>query len=146
MTFSKHYLLLTVLLSFQYAPTVSAEIYKCKSATGDTIYSSEKCGGNSEVFILNKESHVEQKLVANSISKPSVDIYITSWCPYCKKAMAYLRSNNIAFNAYDIEKDARAKAKKQKLDPRYSGVPLTVINGKLLKGFSPRRFEKALNL
>ncbi len=143
MTFRKKILLLGAFLSFQYAPTVSAEIYKCKTASGDTTYSSEKCGNNSEVFTLKKENHVEQKPAENI---PSVDIYITSWCPYCKKAMAYLKENNIAFNAYDIEKDAKAKAKKWKLDPSYSGVPLTVINGKLLKGFSPRRFGKALNL
>lgn len=60
--------------------------------------------------------------------------------------MAYLRSNGIAFNAYDIEKNARAKARKQKLDPAYSGIPLTVINGKVLKGFSASRFGNALGL
>ena len=145
----KKYLLLCItLLSLQFAGSVSAAIYKCKTASGETVYSSKKCIGKSEGFTLNKENNIELQALAleRNASKPSVDIYITSWCPYCKKAMAYLRSKNIAFNAYDIEKNARAKSKKRKLDPGYSGVPLTVINGKILKGFSASRFEKALNL
>ena len=123
----------------------SAAIYKCKTASGQTIYSSKKCEGSSSVLSLKKEKTVEQTL-NKELTKPSVDIYITSWCPYCKKAMAYLRSNNIPFNSYNIENDADAKSRKQKIAPGYAGVPLTVINGQILKGFSSSRFDKALNL
>ncbi len=137
MSVKSQLLISIIFLSLQYTPAVSAAVFKCVSATGKIIYSSKKCVGNSEAFVLKKEKYV---------NRPSVDIYITSWCPYCKKAMAYLRSNGIAFNAYDIEKNARAKARKQKLDPAYSGIPLTVINGKVLKGFSASRFGNALGL
>ncbi|NOR69714.1 MAG: DUF4124 domain-containing protein [Methylomarinum sp.] len=127
----------------------TAEIYKCKTAKGQTIYSSTKCAQTAEIFIPKVGPQVNLFAIKNDTSKktptkPVVDIYITSWCPYCKKAMAYLRSKNIAFNSYDIEKDSLAKAKKQQLDPNYSGIPLTVINGQLLKGFSESRFELAL--
>jgi len=123
----------------------SAAIYKCKTVTGETVYSSKKCEGSAENFSLQKNNNTDQ-LSKNNALKPSVDIYITSWCPYCKKAMAYLRSKNINFNTYDIEIDKNAKLKKQKLAPGYAGVPLTVINGKILKGFSSSRFDKELNL
>lgn len=79
-------------------------------------------------------------------SKPSkVDLYVTSWCKYCKLARRYLAANNIPFNAYDIEKDSRAAKRKRKLDPR-SGVPLAVINGKVIIGFSEASYSKALSM
>jgi len=123
-----------ILAAFLYTLPVSAEVFKCTTAEGETIYSSKKCMGSLEVLSLNKGN------------KPAVTIYITKWCPYCKKAMAYLRSKNISFTPYDIEQSAYAKLKKQKLAPGYTGVPLTVINGTILKGFSADRFDKALSL
>lgn len=123
-----------LLMAFLYTLPVSAEVFKCTTAEGETIYSSKKCIGSLEVLLLNKAN------------KPAVTIYITKWCPYCKKAMAYLRSKNISFSSYDIEQSKYAKLKKQKLAPDYTGVPLTVINGKVLKGFSADRFDKALSL
>ena len=137
-----------VFLSFQYTVPVSAAIFKCKTAEGKTIYSSSECTGNLEAFQLNKDSSSMQhkQLIIKEGNKPSVDIYITQWCPYCKKAMAYLRSKKISFTPYDIEQSQYAKLKKQKLAPGYTGVPLTVINGKILKGFSADRFDKALSL
>jgi len=138
-------LIFIILLSTQFVLPASAAIYKCKTANGQTIYSSKKCVGNSSIFSVKKEKTVEQTL-NKKLNKPSVDIYIKSWCPYCKKAIAYLRSNNIPFNSYNIENNAYAKSRKQKIAPGYTGVPLTVINGQILKGFSSSRFDKALNL
>ena len=146
--FTKKLYLTLILLGCQFASPVYAEIYKCKTTNGETIYSSKKCADDTGLFTLQADLRpLQTKNIAISEKEqamPSVDIYITSWCPYCKKAMAYLRSKNIDFNVYDIEKDAQANAKKQILAPRYSGVPLTVINGKVIKGFSKDRFEQAL--
>jgi glutaredoxin len=74
-----------------------------------------------------------------------VILYVTSWCKYCKKAKAFLRSRKIAFTEYDIEKDHQAAQRRKELDPR-SGVPLAVINGHVLLGFSEASYMKALNL
>lgn len=74
---------------------------------------------------------------------PHVELYVTSWCKYCKRAKAYLRSHNIRFTAYDIEKDSRAAERRKELDPR-RGVPLAVINGKIILGFSEAAYAQAL--
>ena len=76
---------------------------------------------------------------------PKVEIYVTSWCKYCKMALAFLRKHNIPFEAHDIEKDAEAAKRRRAIDPR-SGVPLAVINGKVLLGFSEAAFRHALDL
>jgi len=76
-------------------------------------------------------------------SVPKVEIYVTSWCGYCKKAEKYFTSRRIPFTAYDIEKDRAAAQRKAKLSPG-GGVPLTVINGQLIRGFSESAYAAAL--
>ena len=78
-------------------------------------------------------------------SKQSVELYVTSWCSYCKKAKAFFKSKNIAVQVYDIEKDTNAAARKKKLDNGRGGVPFAVINGMKISGFSPKGYEAALN-
>ena len=80
----------------------------------------------------------------NKAAPPHVDLYVTSWCPYCKKAIIFLRNNNIAFNEYDIEQDFDAADRKEKLASDYSGVPLAVINGVIIRGFNETDYRKAL--
>ncbi len=77
-------------------------------------------------------------------SQAQVDIYVTSWCPYCRKAIAYLDANGISYNKYDIEEDWDAAARKKEIAPGYSGIPLAVINGKVLKGFNKKKYAAAL--
>jgi glutaredoxin len=72
-----------------------------------------------------------------------VDLYVTSWCPYCKKARQFFDSRGIKYKAYDIEKDAKAAARQRKLDSR-KGVPFAVINGTAIHGYSPERYASAL--
>lgn len=149
MMLKKYFLLICLtLLCIQYSSLTSAAVFKCIDDAGETVYSSKKCKGRAEDFTLIKEKVLPQQRQQsnNTIDQPSVDIYITDWCPYCKKAIAFLRSKNIAFKVHDIEKNAEAKARKQKLTPGFTGIPVAVINGKILKGFSPSRYEKALLL
>jgi len=75
----------------------------------------------------------------------SVELYTTSWCPYCRKAEAFLTANGIPFVSYDIEKDKAAALRKKQLDKR-KGVPLAVINGQTIYGFSERLYRTALDL
>ena len=60
----------------------------------------------------------------------SVEIYVTSWCPACKAALTYVKSNGITYAAYDIEKDADAKRRSEGFSGR--GVPLIHAFGYLL--------------
>ncbi len=76
-------------------------------------------------------------------SKTSVDLYVTSWCPYCHKAKAFFQSRNVAVKVYDIEKDKNAAARKARLDP-HQGVPFAVVNGKGIHGYAPEQYLQAL--
>jgi len=72
-----------------------------------------------------------------------VELYVTSWCGYCKKAKSFLRANGIDFTEYDIEKDSNAAKRHRKLNRR-GGVPVAIINGKKIIGFSKAAYESAL--
>ncbi|GFO54019.1 NrdH-like redox domain-containing protein [Geomonas sp. Red276] len=69
----------------------------------------------------------------------TVEMYVTSWCGYCKKARRYLDSKGIPYVAYDVEKDSAAAQRHRELGGR--GVPLIVIGSKTLSGFSEQAID-----
>ena len=73
-----------------------------------------------------------------------VELYVTSWCPYCHKAKAYLDQQGLEYRIYDIEKDAEAAKRKQQLTGR-SGVPFAMINGVAINGWSKDAYAEALS-
>ena len=75
---------------------------------------------------------------------PEVELYVTSWCMYCKMAADFLRSKGVPFTSYNIERDKEAAIRKMRLDPS-PGVPFAVINGFRIHGFSVEGYEKALS-
>ena len=53
-----------------------------------------------------KSSSTKQNTSSNQkVRKNKVELYLTSWCPYCKQAIDYFRSKGVAVKVYDIEKD-----------------------------------------
>ena len=77
------------------------------------------------------------------VQQNQVELYVTSWCPYCQQAKEYFQSRSIAYKAYDIEKDRQAAARKKQLDNQ-SGVPFAVVNGTRIHGYSPEQYAAAL--
>lgn len=80
---------------------------------------------------------------AGQTQAPQVELYVTSWCPYCKKAKAFFDQRGIDYQVYDIERDPAAASRKQQLDSG-RGVPFAVINGKKISGWSQQAYQAAL--
>jgi glutaredoxin len=72
----------------------------------------------------------------------TVEIYMTSWCPACKSALAYVKRNGIAYAAYDIEKDQDANRRFDGYGGK--GVPLIVVGSKTMRGFNSGTLERWL--
>jgi glutaredoxin-like YruB-family protein len=68
-----------------------------------------------------------------------VEIYVTSWCRYCRQAIDYLKSNGIQYVAYDIEKDSAARQKYEELGGQ--GVPFIIIGSNKMSGYSQEALE-----
>jgi glutaredoxin-like YruB-family protein len=78
-----------------------------------------------------------------SVNAPTVEIYETNWCGYCKKAKEFFRSRGIKFKSYNIENDAAAARRMMTLTRRRA-VPFVVINGQPIQGYSEQAYEQAL--
>lgn len=73
-----------------------------------------------------------------------VELYVTSWCKWCKRSKAFFRSQGVRFKEYDVEKDKAAGRRKQKLS-KGKGVPFAMVNGVPISGYDERAYVRALN-
>ena len=78
-----------------------------------------------------------------SRSSPTVELYVTSWCPHSQRAREFLREKGVPFIEYDVERDREAAARSQSRSGS-SAVPVAVIGDQVLVGFSPQSYEGAL--
>jgi glutaredoxin-like YruB-family protein len=127
--------------------TSSAQIYKWVDESGVVHFSDTPTQSASEAgvkldpdFFKPLDEGRPDRVSANA---PTVEIYETSWCGYCKKAKKFFRSRGIKFKAYDIEKDEGA-ARRMMTYTRRRAVPLVVINGHTIQGYSEQAYKQAL--
>lgn|GEM_PF-198833 len=89
------------------------------------------------------ESDDDKKKKVRYSQNQKVELYVTSWCGWCKKAEAFFNARGISFVEYNVEKDKNAARRLKELNRR-GGVPVAVINGKKILGFSEGAYENAL--
>lgn len=80
----------------------------------------------------------EKRKVANA----SVELFVTSWCGYCRKLEQFLDAKGVSYTRYDIEKDADASQRYQQLGVR--GVPVTRVDAAVIIGYDPAAIISAL--
>ncbi len=71
-----------------------------------------------------------------------VIIYTTSWCPYCNRAKALLRSKEIEFDEIDVTDDPEKRAEMERLSQRRT-VPQIFIDGRAIGGYDDARMLDA---
>ena len=76
-------------------------------------------------------------------SGKKVEVFVTSWCPYCRNLEAFLSQKSIAYKSYDVEKDAVGKRIYQQLGG--GGVPVVKIGTQVIRGFDPAAILNALD-
>ena len=73
-----------------------------------------------------------------------VILYMTEWCPYCRKARAYLKSLGVNLIEYDVEKDKSKNQDKLLKSGGRRGVPVIDVEGIIVYGFSPDQIKNAV--
>ncbi len=111
--------------------------------------------GNFRVRAIAREEwerrrHPQQTADAAPVAENGdVIMYVTPFCPHCKKARKWLLEQQIPYREVDLEKDPEAAAalarKGQSQGVSTSGVPIFEINGRLVPGFSPEDIRRALS-
>lgn len=73
-----------------------------------------------------------------------VDIYTTPTCGYCHQAKQFFSDRGVKYFEYDVSRDADARERMVNLTGQM-GVPVIVIDGRVVIGFDRLRIEKLLN-
>lgn len=77
-----------------------------------------------------------------ALASAEVVMYATAWCSYCRKTRDFLKAKGIKFREYDIEKSQEGRRQHTALGG--GGVPVLVINGKVVRGYNPRAILTAV--
>lgn len=75
----------------------------------------------------------------------NITIYSTEWCAFCKTEKQWLESLGYSYTSKMIDSDPEAMKEFEDLDVG-SGVPVTVINGDIIRGFNRPALSAALGL
>lgn len=68
-----------------------------------------------------------------------VEVYTTSFCPYCVRAKSLLRAKGVLFSEIDVTDDDELRAKMVELAGGRRTVPEIFINGKIVGGYDELR-------
>lgn len=80
-----------------------------------------------------------------SEDKPTVTIYSTNWCAYCKMARQYMTGLDVPVEEKNIEEDEDAhKELMDKIGGNFRGVPVIDINGDIILGFDRAKIDDSL--
>ncbi len=85
----------------------------------------------------DKSRHTQVKSSNNSVT-----ILSTPSCSYCRKAKSFLRGNHVTFTDYNINTSSEGKRLYRKYNG--NGVPIVIINGRVIKGYSESAMRSAL--
>jgi glutaredoxin 3 len=64
-----------------------------------------------------------------------VEVYTTSYCPFCTRAKSLLKSKGIPFEEIDVTEDTVLREKMVELSGGRRTVPEIFINGKIVGGY-----------
>ncbi len=79
-----------------------------------------------------QDSPQQQNISSGSVQ---VEVFMTSWCGYCKKMVRFLNKKGIPYTAYDIEKDSAAARTYRELGG--NGVPVVRVGSHVIHGYNP---------
>ena len=71
-----------------------------------------------------------------------VVLYSAKWCGYCDRARSLLTRAKVSFHEYDIESSEKHYRAFEALGGR--GVPLLLVNGKIISGWAPEKIIENL--
>ena len=75
---------------------------------------------------------------------PEVVLYMTSTCPWCKRAETYLEQHGLSHVDKNVDEDESARAEYLQLTGGRPGVPVLVVGDRWMQGWNPQSLESLL--
>ncbi len=79
------------------------------------------------------------------MQQKTVTIYSTPTCHFCQMAKEFFMEKNVLYTNYDVASDAARRAEMIQLTGQL-GVPVIVIGGEVLIGFSRAKVAERLGI
>lgn len=128
----------------------AAQVYKWTDSSGKTHYGDRppEDAKKQELKIQSYDGPVDVrdwaevirgKNVAGAAPGPGVTMYATDWCGHCKRARDYFAAKGIRYTEIDVDKSPEGNRRFKELGGK--GVPFIIVGRKVMRGFSPERFE-----
>ena len=76
---------------------------------------------------------------------PTVKIYTTPTCVYCKMAKEFFKSNNVAYEEFNVAIDANAREEMVQKSHQL-GVPVIDVDNQIVIGFDKSTLSKLLKI
>ena len=157
----KKYLLLLMLLFFFPYGTANANFYTWEDENGAkqiTDYPPPQSKSAKDVQVHKYESDNSTDLQSSEEQETSsknnkskakknqeVVLYTKNDCSDCDKARDFLKSKNIPFTEYNMDKDKGSAVRRKEIDDS-EDVPFAIINKNNVFGFSESVYNKLLKL
>lgn len=154
-----HLAILTVLLS----GLAEAEVFKYTDSAGKTYFVSEESqipekhranaidsSGMRQVSKVPAKEFYKAPVNRSSAGQPKgsgtssyrkVEIYVTTWCPYCKQLEEFLKKNRVPYVRYDVEQSAQGR--KFYASVGQGGIPITKVGKSIIRGFKKQEILQA---
>ncbi len=156
----KYPLFLMILVFFFYG-AANADFYKWEDETGTvhiTDYPPPDTKSSNKVEVHKyqddntsspQDKEEQEAPFKDSKSKknknPEITFYTKDECKTCDNAREFLKSKNISFKEYNMDKDTDAVARRKEIDDS-DDVPFAIINRTQVYGFSESVYNRALQL
>lgn len=135
--------LAAVLLLLSLGTALHAEVYKIIGADGRVSYTDKEPAPAEKSEKLKLQVYGGAPSVTPSKgSVKRVTILSAQWCGVCTRAKAYMKSRNIDFEEWDVDKSDYARAKMNELGAK--GVPVILVGSRKMTGFSESGLEEML--
>ncbi len=91
----------------------------------------------------DEEFTQESPEVKAALGQVKIELYGTRDCVHCQAARDFMKANQLRFADHDVDADPMKKETARRLSGS-TGVPVIVIDGKVLRGFSQGTFQTTL--
>jgi glutaredoxin-like YruB-family protein len=89
-----------------------------------------------------RTARAEPARAERAIDKEVV-VYTTSWCGWCRKTLAFLTEQGVAFENRDIEANEMWRDELEEKTGS-SSIPVVEIDGEIIRGYNPTRMQELL--
>jgi glutaredoxin 3 len=128
-------------------PATEAQIRRFwKTATTSSPADAEKgapTASHTETLADPSAAPISAQRSAAPAPNAHIIVYTTAWCPVCKRAKAWMRTQGIAFEERDVEASAINARQMRFINPR-GGVPTFNVEGQVLVGFDPNEVMSSI--